>query len=101
MEKTWTKKLGVPLILLALTTFSGSFDPDVNILEKKEITVLNDEALVNTYMDVLVEIEASRTFHTTSGFTPKDYRTYKSLLKFRLLLIQEAHTRGLEFPKFE
>ena len=101
MNKLWTNKVCLPLLFLALITFAGSFDPEVNVLDKKEIAQLSEENLIDTYMDTLVEIEASRTFHTTSGFSPKDYKTFKSMLKFRMLLIRELHSRGIELPKLE
>lgn len=71
---------------------------DVQILEAKDIALLSDDKLTDAYMDVLVELEASRVFHATSGFTPKEYKRYKSLLKYRMQLLVETHRRKLEVP---
>ena len=70
----------------------------VTLLQKAEITKLSDDKLVDAYEDVLVELEAIRTFHLTSGFTPKQYDEYRDLLKFRLDLLMEIHNRNLELP---
>ena len=86
MKRKMIAALIVPMMMLALTAMAVSFDPEVKILDKKEIAQLVDDKLIDTYIDTLVEIEASQAFHQTSGFTPKDYRTFKELLKFRLLL---------------
>jgi hypothetical protein len=71
---------------------------DVKVLEPKDIAILADDKLVLAFIDVLAELEASRTFHTTSGFTPKEYKQYKDLVKFRLELLFEIHRRKIEIP---
>ena len=87
------------------------------IKRKKEIYSLYRECLsslkqvrfINTnindtapwFIDVLVEMEASKTFHTTSGFTPKEYTAYKNLLRYRIQLLMEIHKRGLEAPSLD
>ena len=103
MNRNWMSKVVVPLVILAVISVaaSSSFEPEVKILDKKEIAQLVDEQLINTYMDVVVELEASKTFHATSGFTPKDYKIYKDLLKFRMYLLIEIHSRNLELPRFD
>ena len=101
MKRTWMSAFIVPWLALALISVAASIEPEVRILDKKEIAQLVDEQLINTYMDVVVEIEASKSFHTTSGFSPRDYKTYKGLLKFRLHLIMEIHSRNLELPRFD
>lgn len=78
-----------------------AYMPEMVILEKKDIAKLSDEQLVDTYMDLLVEVEASKAFHYTSGFVPKEYKAYKDLLKYRMLLIMEIHTRNIELPQLE
>jgi phenylacetate-coenzyme A ligase PaaK-like adenylate-forming protein len=77
------------------------FDSDLKILEKKDIHKLTDEQLIDAYLNTMVEIEANRAFHTTAGFTPKEFKAYKDLLKFRLELLLETHSRNLEIPQFE
>jgi hypothetical protein len=79
----------------------GGFPSDVTIMPENEIHDLSDEKVIDIYMDVLVEIEAQQTFHTTSGFTPKDYKEYKDLLRFRLDLLSEIYKRKLEIPQFD
>ena len=74
---------------------------DIEILEQKDLAKLTDPQLVDTYIDVIVEMEASKTFHTTSGFTPKQYTAYKNLLRYRIRLLMEAHKRGIEVPALD
>ena len=89
-----------PFVILAFVNLGAAFMSEIQVLDKKEIVKLSDEKLVDTYLDVLVEIEAVRTFHTTSGFTPKDYRSFKDLIRYRLLLIMELKKRNVELPDF-
>ncbi|MBF0511814.1 MAG: hypothetical protein HQL13_05740 [Candidatus Omnitrophica bacterium] len=89
--------------ILCLLVSPGAFAEyplDVSILDKPAITRLTDEQLIDTYENTIVEIEANRSFHSTSGFSPKEYKDYKALLKFRLLLLVEIHSRNLELPQF-
>ena len=78
----------------------AEFPSDITILDKPAIVRLSDEQLIDAYENTLVEIEASRSFHATSGFSPKEYKDFKALLKFRLLLLVEIHSRNLELPQF-
>lgn len=71
---------------------------EVIILEQKDIVLLPDDKLIDIYIDVLAEMDASKTFHATSGFTPKEYKKYKDLVKYRLRLMFELHRRKLELP---
>ncbi|MBF0531009.1 MAG: hypothetical protein HQK55_17430 [Deltaproteobacteria bacterium] len=71
---------------------------EIAITEQKDIVTLADDKLVDTYIDVLAELEATKTFHATSGFSLKEYQRYKDLLKYRLRLIVEIHRRKLELP---
>ncbi len=93
--------LSVLLAFLVVSPAMAGFTPDVVILEKKDITTLSDEKLIDAYMDALVDLEALKSFHTTAGYTIKDYKDYKSLLKFRLQLLMEIHNRNLEVPQFD
>ena len=89
------------MMVLFLTPLSkAAFPSDVTILDKTAIVKLSDEQLIDTYEKTLVEIEADRSFHTTSGFSPKEFKDYKALLKFRLLLLVEIHGRDLDLPQF-
>lgn len=97
-------RLIILAVLLTFGSFSQSFaafSTDVIVLETKEIVKLSDEQLIDAYMNVIVEIDANKTFHATSGFTPKDYNAFKNMLKFRLLLLMEIHKRALEIPQFD
>lgn len=86
------------MVCLFSFTPAWAFMDDIAILEPKDIVKLTDPQLVDTYIDVIVEMEASKTFHTTSGFTPKEYTAYKNLLRYRIQLLMEIHKRGLEPP---
>ena len=89
------------LMVLWMTPLSlAEYPSDVVVLDKASIVKLTDDQLIDTYENTLVEIDASRSFHTTSGFSPKEYKDYKNLLKFRLLLLVEIHSRNLELPQF-
>jgi len=89
------------MMFLFLTPLSmAEYPSDVAILDKPAIVKLTDDQLIDTYENTLVEIDASRSFHATSGFSPKEYKDYKNLLKFRLLLLVEIHSRNLELPQF-
>jgi hypothetical protein len=85
-------------VLLLPAFYASAAMSEVTILDKGEIVKLSDEQLMETYIDIIVELEASKAFHTTSGFTPKSYTEYKDLLKYRLHLLMEIRKRGLELP---
>ena len=72
---------------------------EMEILEKEAISKLSDEALVETYINVLVELEAGTTFSKAAGFNEKEYRRYKKLLRYRVDLMRELQKRQLEIPK--
>lgn len=96
------KKLALAMMMvMSLTPLSmAEYPSDVTILEKPDITKLSDDQLTDTYMNTIVELKAQDEFHATSGFSPKEYKDYKALLKFRLLLLVEIHSRNLELPQF-
>lgn len=81
--------------VLALTSFPSE---DIVVLDAKGIAALTDEKLVDSYIDILAEIEASRAFHTTSGFTLKEYNKFKDLIKYRMGLQFEINRRKIEIP---
>ena len=88
------------MVLCLMPLALAEYPSDVALLEKPAIVKLTDDQLIDNYENTLVEIEASRAFHATSGFSPKEYKDFKSLLKFRLMLIVEIHNRNLELPQF-
>jgi hypothetical protein len=63
-----------------------------------DLKLLSDEALIETYIDTMAEMETSKAFHTTSGFTPKEYKKYKDLVKYRLQLLFEIDRRKISLP---
>jgi hypothetical protein len=90
-------------ILLSAFFFTSSHPAfaamsEITILNKTDIAKLSDAQLLDTYVDILVELEASKSFHVTSGFTPKSYNEYKDLIRYRINLLMEIHKRGLETP---
>lgn len=79
----------------------AGYTSTVKILENKEIVKLTDEELTNTYMDALVEVQARKDFFNRFGFASKDLEDYKSMLKYRLVLLMEIHIRNIDIPQFE
>jgi hypothetical protein len=96
------KKVALAMVMVLLLTplSMAAYPSDVTILDKPAIVKLNDDQLIDVYENTLVELEALRSFHATSGFSPKEYKDYKALLKFRLMLVVEIHSRNLEIPQF-
>ena len=92
--------LAMVMVLFLTPLCMAEYPSDVVILEKPAIVKLTDDQLIDAYENTLVEIEAGRSFHATSGFSPKEYKDYKALLKFRLMLLVEIHSRNLELPQF-
>lgn len=90
----------VLFFMMTLTTIVlAAFSSNVTILPKADMLKLNDEKLTDVYTDVLVELEAIRTFHATSGFSPKQYDEFRELLKYRLQILMEIHARSIEIPQ--
>jgi len=81
-----------------LSSLSLAFLYEIKVLNKEEIRKLKDDALVDAYIDCLVELEASKSFHQTAGFTPKEYSKHKELLKYKIFLKTEIQKRKLELP---
>lgn len=73
----------------------------LEILDKDAITKLTDEQLVERYIDMAIELEASREFHHVAGFGPKEYPKYKELLRYRVNLLMEFRKRNLAVPSIE
>jgi len=91
--------LGLMFCLMSAPVARAAFpSEDFQTLDQKAVAALTDDGLKDKYIDALVEIEASKSFHSTSGFTPNEYNKYKVLLKYRLLLLFEIYKRKLEIP---
>ena len=94
------------LALITLTTSAMAQDydakaltsSDVKILNADEISKLQDKDLLDAYVNTSVEIEALKSFHSTSGYIPKEYTKFKELLRYRILLLNEIKKRKLEAP---
>gem|GEM_PF-1113095 len=86
--------LGAAPVLHAATSFL--FDAEIKSVE--DIRKFPDDELINRYVDVLLELEASTTFSRTAGFTQPDYFKYKKLLRYRADLFQEITRRELDVP---
>lgn len=77
-----------------------SFPPeDIEVLDAKSIAALSDQQLIDNYINILAEIEAARAFHTTSGFSVKEYEKYKQIIKYRISLLFEINRRKMEVPQ--
>jgi hypothetical protein len=80
---------------------SYTFEPkdeegELKILDAAGISALDDKGLVEAYIDTAVELEALKTFHATSGFTAKEYKKYKKMIKYRIQLLWEIQRRKLD-----
>ncbi len=80
---------------------SFAYPSAVSVLPAKDIVKLSDSALSAVYLDTIIEIEAIKIFHKTSGFSPKEYQEYKSLLRFRYELKSELQHRQLDIPSID
>jgi hypothetical protein len=92
--------LSIALLCLPLTAWAG-YTSSLKILEKPQIAKLTDEQLTNAYMDALVDVEARRDFFNHFGFAGKDLDDYREVMKYRLILLLEIHSRNLDIPQFE
>jgi len=71
----------------------------VPILDQEAVQSLSDEKLLEVYVDVLVDLEASTTFSRTAGFNKNEYMKFKELIHFRVRLFNEIKRRRLEVPE--
>ena len=71
----------------------------VTILDPEAVRALSDEKLLEVYVDVLVDLEASTTFSRTAGFNKNEYEKFKALIYFRVRLFNEIKRRRLEVPE--
>ncbi len=91
----------VSACLLCAVPSQAFMEEDIVILNKEDIAKLIDEKLIDAYIDTIVELEASKSFHTTVRYTPQEYATYKKIMRYRVYLLMEINRRGLELPPAE
>lgn len=90
--------LFVSVVLTIVSPAWASFIFSITPLDKTKISELSDEQLTSNYIDVLVEVDAVKTFYSKGGFTPKEYESFKDLLRYRIYLVLEFQKRKLELP---
>ncbi|MFH1360254.1 MAG: hypothetical protein ABIJ41_04355 [Candidatus Omnitrophota bacterium] len=95
------KTIFLLLITAFLSTQAWAVQSGMKVLAKEDIEKLSDSNLLEAFTEIVVEIEASKALHNSSGFTPDDYETFKNLLRYRIRLIQEMNKRKLELPQVE
>jgi hypothetical protein len=93
--------LSMAFLFLPLSGAWAAYTSTLVILDKKDITKLTDDQLVNTYMDTVVDVEARKDFFWHFGLAGKDLEDYKVAMKYRLELLMEIHSRNLDIPQFE
>ena len=93
--------LSLAFLFLPLSISWAGYASNFTILDKKDIAKLTDEQLTDTYMEALVEVEARKDFFNRFGLTGKELDEYKAVLKYRLVLLMEIHSRNLDIPQFE
>ena len=93
--------LALAIMMTILSVQASAFESETKILTSDEIIKLSDKDLLDAYIDVSVEIEAAKSFHATSGFMPKEYKSFKDMLRYRILLINEMRKRKLDIPQTE
>lgn len=86
---------------LFLSTQSFAWLYDFPILSKEEIKALDEVEILNAYIDVKIELDASRTFHGKAGFTPKEYKRHKDLLNLVIKIRLEMQLREMDVPPID
>ena len=92
------KKVACIMVFVFICSFAFAYMPEIQPRSAEEVVAMSDKNLIDAYIDVLVELEALKSFHTTSGFKPEEYKSYKALLKYRILLHMELKKRELTVP---
>jgi len=95
------KVIVISSLFLLIATQSMAFLYVVKILTKEEIQKLNEEELLDVYIEVVIERKATETFHGKAGFTPKEYNKYKDLLSLIVKLRKEMIERKIDAPPIE
>ena len=93
--------LSIAFLFMPLCGVWAAYTSDLKVLEKKEIVKLTDEQLTDVYMNTLVDVEARKDFFNHFGLAGKDLDDYRAVMKYRLLLLMEIHSRNLDIPQFE
>ncbi len=93
--------LSIAFLFLPVCGAWAAYTSTVTILDKKDIAKLSDEKLTDTYMDVLVDVEARKDFFNRFGLANQEFNDYKAVMKYRLLLLMEIHGRNLDIPQFD
>ncbi len=93
--------LSVAFIALPLCIVWAGYTSNVTILDKKDMISLTDEKLTDVYIDTVVDVQARKDFFNRFGLVGKDLDDYKAVMKYRLLLLMEIHSRNLDIPQFE
>ena len=98
----WIKILPLFIIFtLFWQSLCFAFLYELPIQDKEAISKLSNDKLIDTYIDVMVEFQAVNAFYQNAGFTPKEYKQYKTFLRYRIDLIREMQKRKLEIPKID
>lgn len=82
-----------------LASAEGGFLYETAVANEESIAGMTDKKLLDTYIDVLVDLEASTTFSRTAGFNQKDYYKFKDLIRYRVRLLSEIQNRKLPVPE--
>ena len=85
-------------LMAAAARPAAAFLYDIPVSDQPTIAALSDEKLLDTYVEVLIEMEASTTFSRTAGFNKPEYEKYKNLIRYRVRLMNELKQRRLEVP---
>ena len=93
--------LATALMFLPVCGAWAAYTSTLVVLEKKDITKLTDEQLTDAYMDALVDVDARKDFFYHFGLSGKDLDDYKAVMKYRLLLLMEIHSRNIDIPQFD
>ena len=94
------KRIILLLVFVAvMSTNAWSYLSELKVLSRQEIEKLTDAVLLDTYIDLLVELQAADKLHAISGFAPKEYENYKGLLRFKILLLEAFDKRKLQPPR--
>jgi hypothetical protein len=93
---------GAILFLAAGTTQASSssagFIYETQIKNSEEIVALADQDLLDAYVDLLIDLEASTIFSRTAGFNQQDFFKFKKLIRYRVDLRKEILKRKLKVP---
>ena len=100
-KRKWFILLFLCMALLTQVSKSeAAFLYQLKILDDAAISKLSDDELIQTYIDMLVELEATKLFHIRAGFSAsKDFEQYKELLRYRISLRLEIEARKLTLPR--